>query len=119
MAARNQNRRSIRVLASWATSGLFALALVSGPMTALAATGPAAASQDQSTAPAVAAKPAATNSLVAVDGSDSRPAAESRQPAPRGNGSLILMELRTHRGIAKSALAPAAELDPRTKPLGW
>ena len=34
-------------------------------------------------------------------------------------GSLILMELRTHRGTAKTERPSAPEFDPRTKPLGW
>jgi hypothetical protein len=46
-------------------------------------------------------------------------ASEPRQRAPSGNGSLILMELRTQRGTAKSSLPLIPDLDPRLKPLGW
>jgi hypothetical protein len=33
--------------------------------------------------------------------------------------SLLLMEIRTQRGVAKSVRVVNLDSDPRTKPLGW
>jgi hypothetical protein len=46
-----------------------------------------------------------------------RNATETVQP-PAGS-SLLLMEIRTQRGVAKSVKVVNLDSDPRTKPLGW
>jgi hypothetical protein len=59
-------------------------------------------------------------SLIGSDRSRSyREAIETREPTSGRGGSLILMEIRTHRGSASSGRTTIPDLDPRTKPLGW
>ncbi|HEV3417653.1 MAG TPA: hypothetical protein VG056_12590 [Pirellulales bacterium] len=101
-------------------SGIVSAAILLGSRNALAQTSPTPGGRDGRFAVPDIDRGSQPISFFASERSAAAPnASESRQSAPSGNGSLILMELRTQRGTAKSARPLIPDLDPRLKPLGW
>jgi hypothetical protein len=104
---------------TWTLAGILAIAGLASGQASQAQT---ASSRSPETLPQASdnspAAPAV--SFFASERSDSSAAAiESRlSPRPTG-GSMILNELRTQRGAARTERPLLPDLDPRTKPLGW
>jgi hypothetical protein len=119
MASSMRTGRRLSDARAWTLAGILAIAGLAGGQAIQAQT---ASSRSQETSPQGPdnshAAPAV--SFFASERSDfSAAALESRlSPRPTG-GSLILNELRTQRGAARTERPLVPDLDPRTKPLGW
>jgi hypothetical protein len=53
------------------------------------------------------------------DERDESPRHATETVLPAAGSSLLLMEIRTQRGVRKSVKVVNLDSDPRTKPLGW
>ncbi|HEV2972074.1 MAG TPA: hypothetical protein VGY55_19030 [Pirellulales bacterium] len=116
----NFRRLTIHLGAPMIAISTLSTATFFGSRSALAQTGAAPASVESQRAPPDTARASPPISFFASERNAATPIApEARPSSPGSTGSLILMEIRTQRGTAKSSLPLIPNLDPRLKPLGW
>jgi hypothetical protein len=105
---------------TWILAGILALSGLASGQAIQAQTASSSRSPETSPQASDNSLAAPAVSFFASERSDSSAAAIETRLTPRPTGgSLILNELRTQRGLAKTDRPLIPDLDPRTKPLGW